>query len=248
MKKNKTRGNSRYFIVFFVLLSSLGVLGYYSFQYLKSLSFLNIKTVEIRGNINLDRNFLESLAQEFIGRNIFEVSNREITEKYQLLVRVKSLRIRRIIPNRLSIHITENRGVFYIKSDKGFLYPIDERGLILDNVNFYLKEDLPIVHTDKKDELFEPGSFLEDYFIDRVFRVHNKFKENNLESLISEYYALGNDIAAVEMYTGSLFIVSEENLEHNLPRLRFYINNRRLEQRAQINLKFTNQLIISEVK
>jgi len=199
----------------------------------------------VTGNTNLEEEFLTGLAVEFIGSNLYSVPLKTIGYKYDNIVRIDRLRIRRVFPNKLKIVIQERIGCMYIKTTEGFLIPIDEQRTILDNRGFYLNEDLPIIHTDLRAKDLVVGEVLDNDLVVRIYNVHNYLVKSNIdERIVSEYYTKNNDICLIDSKTGSSICLGRDNYSERLQKLAFILDNMGLEPRTFIDLRFADQVVI----
>ncbi len=258
----KRRGNSRY-VIFFLLIVLLLVVTIWGLNsVIKKMDLFNIKSIDISGNEHLEREFLRELASEFVGVNLFAIPVRTITYKYENIVRIEKIKIRRIIPGKLKIIVQERAGFLYVKTVEGVLIPLDKEKRILatpftnysntsttsDNSKkqgFYLTEDLPIVHTTIKLEDLVMGEILEDVFVDKVYDLHNHVLLSNInDKFISEYYQLKEEIFLIELHTGSHICLGKEDFSNRLHKLKFVMENLGIEPYTYLDLKFKDQVVI----
>lgn len=243
----KKRGNSRYIVLFLFLAVALIILGNLAFHFAKQMDFFKINHIVVTGNQNLNESFIEEMAYEYIGQNLFSVSKQSLEEKYINIVRVKDTKVSRRIPNKLIINITERLGVIYIKTSEGKLIPIDEQMVVLDNKGFFLNEDLPIVQTDISSDLLIPGTTMEKELISEVMKVHALINKSmiNAES-ISEYYFENDNLHLIEANTATRICLGREPYQDNLNKLEFMWSNLGIENNKYIDLRFNNQVVIKD--
>lgn len=244
-KYRKKRGNSRYFVLFIVtgllFIAIIGVLQHF----VRQMSFFNIEHISISGNKNLNVSFMEEMAYDFIGKNIFSVYPQNIAAKYENIVRIKEVKVSRVLPNRLRINITERVGFVYLNTQEGSLVPIDKKLVILDNKGFYLSEDLPIIHTNIPQELLIPGTFVDDEFITSVVVFHEKISNTKIDCrAISEYYLEDGNLYMIETNTAARICLGEDNFCDKLDKLEFIWGNVSLEPYHAIDLRYKNQVVL----
>ena len=243
--RRKRRGNSRY-ILLFLLISFLLISTLYGFFFaIRNLSLFNVKAIIIAGNTNLDEEFLKELAGEFIGSNLYSIPLKTIGYKYDNIVRIDRLRIRRVFPNKLKIIVQERIGYMYIKTVEGLLIPVDVQKTILDKRGSYLSEDLPIIHTELRERDLVVGKVLEDDHVDRVYEIHKYLINGNIdEKIVSEYYLRNNDLHLIDSGTGSSICLGRKQYSEKLQKLEFILDNMGIEPGTYIDLRFADQVVI----
>lgn len=244
-KQRKRRGNSRFILLFLgmVLLLITIITGFS--HVIKHLSWFDIRRIVVSGNVNLEDTFLQELAAEFIGTNLYSIPLKNVSYKYENIVRIKRLRVRRVFPNRLKLIVNERVGFVYIKTAEGSLVPIDIEKTILDRKGFYLKEDLPVVHTNISVRELNTGDVLENSFVDKICEIHKMILSSNIsESSISEYYQHNNDLFLIELNTGSRICLGRDNYPEKLQKLEFVFENIGIERLSFLDLKFADQIVI----
>ena len=245
-KRKKVRGRSRYLIYWFLGL----VILYFFFNKIVSIShnmkFFNVTKIDIIGSRYLSQDFLKSVSQSYLGKNIFDVSTREIETLYNNVIRVKSVKCRKILPSGLRITITERVGVFFIRNTKGEFYPIDIDKMVLDKADSYLKEDLPFVNLSISDEVLVPGNIVENQFLDYVFVVYNELLKSQASVIsdISEFYFRNNILHFVDIESGSRVMIGTEDIPSQIKRFLFLRQNQGFEKQSFVDLRFTNQIIV----
>ena len=247
----KRRGSSRYFFIFFFLLIILGSLAFGMRMLVTKVSFFNINKIEIAGNTTLETDYLSNLAGDFIGQNLYAVSRKDVMHKFNNIIRVRDINAVRVFPNKLKIKIKERRGIFSIITTGGELFPIDEEYVILDNDNFSLFTNNPMIHLESEDKNMLPGVQLQTEELSRIFDFYAEVRkiESNFFDKVSEIYVYEGDIHLIEKNKGYLVIFGDDNLEDQLKQFSFIEENRDFEVRSTVDLRFENQLIIrSEVR
>ncbi|MBW6516416.1 MAG: FtsQ-type POTRA domain-containing protein [Candidatus Cloacimonetes bacterium] len=244
-KLRKRRGNSRYYLLF-IVLAFLFLSMIMGFSHLvRHLSMFNIHRIIIVGNQNLDENFLQDLAAEFIGENLYSIPVRNVSNKYEDIVRIASLRVSRSFPNRLKIMINERIGYVYIRTIEGSLVPLNIQRIILDAKGIYPQEDLPIIHSRLSVSDLTTGSILDDDHIEKILNVHELILKSNIdERSISEYYIQNNNIYLIESMTGSKVILGDKDFPQRIQKLEFVMDNIGLNRRSTVDPRFDGQVVI----
>ena len=114
-------------IIVLLLIVGAGV-----FAFLKS-SFFNIKQIDVK----IDRNSMltvqeiKDLANITIDENMFSINKKKSIDSIKSNSYVDSVKIKRRIPNTLSIEVVERTVKFQIKTDNEYYY-VDEHGVVID--------------------------------------------------------------------------------------------------------------------
>ena len=241
--RRKRRGNSRFFVYFFTIIFILFGIQQITVYFLKKVSIFKVRKIEIVGTHNLSN--LEELVEEYVGKNLFDIEKQEIILNFENLVRIEEINLRKKLPSTLQIIVKERLGKFYVKTEDGHIYPIDKNKIILDNNDFYLREDLPIISTNLKDDEITIAQKLNDEFVDNVFKLHEKICEvvPEMEKKISEYYSINGKIYFVEMNSASHIYLGSKNFQESLANFKFYYENSGLPERKIIDFRYKNQIV-----
>ena len=245
MERKKT-GSSRYFF-YFILSTGIIIAGYYGLKNLiTKMDMFYINKIEISGNINLETEFLQNLSRDFLGQNLYAVSKKDVLQKYENIVRIDDIKVIKVFPDELRIKVEEKKGIFYLKSKEGELFPIDGNRIVLDNKNFYEDEIIPVIETDIPADNFLFGKKIENDFMERVFTFYDRLIKTAPEfsNHISEFYEDDGDIVMVEPNIGYRIIFGDDEIEDKLKRYVFLEQNRTFEKGTIVDLRFKNQLVI----
>lgn len=248
--KKKRSGSSRYFFFFMVLVVILyGVYIGINSLFTK-LDMFRVKSIIISGNENLETEYLQNICNDFIDLNLYSISKRDVLKKYENIVRIDELRISRIFPNKLKIIISEKKAEFHFITKTGEIFPIDKDRIVLDNVNFYEDEILPVIGTKIPDNDVAIGQKLNEPLIEEVFALKKKFDNVDPDFMrsISEFYLKRGNLIFVNANVGYKVVFGAEEIEEKLKKLIFLEQNRTFERGSIIDLRFKDQLVVrSEV-
>jgi hypothetical protein len=242
----KRTGNSRYFVAFFTILC-LGVSIYWGIrQFFAKIDFFQIEEVIIEGNNQIETAFLQKLTDDYIGRNLYQVSIDEIRFRFDNLVRIENIELKKVIPSKLILKIEERKGVFNLKTTDGILYPMSRDFVILDNDKFYSTDILPIVNTSLRNEDMRVGEKINDDFLNRVWNLYLTITSSypGFFDQISEIYESENEIFLVEARIGYKIVFGDEDLVDKVKRYEFLEQNRSFEKGKIVDLRFKDQLVI----
>ena len=245
--KKKRSGSSRYFFLFlvFVVLIYAVYIGINSL--FTKLDLFKVKYIKISGNVNLETDFLKNICNDFINMNLYSISKKDVLKKYENIVRIEGIKVSRIFPNKLKIEISEKRGVFFLRTERGIIFPIDKNRVVLDNVNFYENEVLPVIGTKIPDAEIIIGKRIENILIEKIFFLREKFANVDPDFInsISEFYLKDENLIFVNANIGYRIVLGENEIEEKLKRLIFLEQNRTFEKGTIIDLRFKDQLVIS---
>ena len=209
-----------------------------------------VKSIEISGNENLETVFLKNICNDFINLNLYSISKKDVLKKYKNIIRIDGIKVSRIFPNKLKIEISEKKGEFFFRTESGIIFPIDKYRVVLDNVNFYENEVLPVIGTKIPDSEIIMGKKVENVLIEEIFSLKKKFASVNPDFInsISEFYLKDENLILVNANIGYRIVLGNNKIEEKLKRLIFLEQNRTFEKGTTIDLRFKDQLVIrSEV-
>ncbi len=248
MKKRnrKKRGISRFILLSIAILILAYSIWSGMILVLKRMDLFKIKRIEIVGNKNLDSNFLKNLSKEFIGKNLFEISHSDILIKYDNIIRVKKVEIRKKLPDTISIRIIERIGILYVKTLEGDFFPIDDEKIVLDKADFYFSEDLPVISLSLNKDYLKLGEKIKDDQLNKIINLYKKIQKIDPVFLtnISEFYITDNDVYFVDSQNGCRVILGEDELDSKIKRFLFLRSNKGFERNSIVDLRFKNQIIV----
>ena len=241
----KRRGNSRYFVLFFVLIVLLVSVFFITRSSLKKVDFFNIATISIEGNNNLQTEFLANLVSDLEGRNIIDVSEDEVKGKFGSIVRIADMKIKKKYPSELIVKIKERTGYLTVKTSDGECVPVDRDNIVLDNTGFYINESTPLVELDLSSKSLEVGTEFcnKDYLQIKEFHQIIETNNSDLAKKVSEYFFAGGSIYFIESNSGSQVVLGEENIEKKLQYFSFFEQNKGLKPGSVVDMRFNDQIV-----
>jgi cell division protein FtsQ len=244
--KRKRSGSSRYFVYFILSVGVITGLFLGIRVLFTQLSWFKIDKILISGNENLETEFLTNLSHDFIGMNLFATSKRDVLQKYDNIIRIKDITINKIFPNKIKLVIEERKGMFFIRTIEGDIFPIDKDRIILDNDVFYSEENLPIVSTSYSSSEIIFGEAIKEEFLDKVFAFHDAVHPEfpDIFNNISEFYEVDGEIYLIEATTGYRIVFGEDDLIEKIKKYRFLEQNRSFEKGKIVDLRYKDQLVI----
>jgi len=246
MKDKKRRGNSRYYLFFLLSLMAVIAIGMGAVYALRHLSIFELTQVSINGNIAVPDSLILKATDGYLGTNLFCISKSDLRKALQEISRVKDVKIRKHLLNKLSLEVLEREGLLYVKSFEGNLYPIDGDGIVLSRYAKVYREDLPIYSSFYTDAQFKPGVLLTKPDLQRILALHRRIMKEAPDYLhiISEYYMIDNTINIIDARYGTRIIPSEDNMATQLKRYQFVQDNGNISRTSVVDLRFENQVVV----
>lgn len=247
-KTRKRRGSTRYFVLFIFIAIFLYLIWLGLTSVLKNIAYFKIDKIEIIGQKNLDQTFLKNLSKDFIGVNQFNISRRDVARKYENIVRVKHVTIKRRFPSTLQIIINERIGCLYVKTIEGDFFPVDNEFVVLDKADFYFSEDIPLVSLNIPKTMVHLGEKLKTQTLNSIMALHIKITkiDKNFISNISEYYVKDREIYFVDSHSGCRVILGDKDIEKKIKRYIFLRSNKGFKQNSIVDLRYNNQIIVRD--
>ncbi len=134
----------------FIGVVSVGLL--YVYRYVTEQSFFALDEVVISGNSHREDTLLVELGGMELGENIFDLSISEIQQQLLKDPWVDKASVRRVLPDRLEIHVRERQACFWVIR-KNRLWYADRRGKEIDRVEAVHFISLPLLGGSGKKEI-----------------------------------------------------------------------------------------------
>lgn len=245
-KARKRRGSSRYYLYFVLILIALSGLGVGVYYLLSNVSWFNLKTIRVSGNVSVADSLIQNVARPYLGQNLLSIPKGEISGQIGQYARVKSVRVRPRLLSTLLIQIQEREGFIYLKSLEGDLFPVDAEGMVLEQYGNVYKENLPVLNVLVNNSAFQPGEKLQNASLARVLAVHKQIAKEAPEFLthISEYYTIDNTVYIIDARNGMRLIPSSKNLAKQFHRYEFVQENGNVAAHSILDLRFENQVVV----
>ena len=179
--------------------------------YLMLSPIFNIKNINVEGNASISSEQIISLSKVQKETNLFKVSNKDTTASIKENPYVKSVEIRRTLPDTITFVITERVATYMLEYGGSYAY-IDNQGYILE-ISANTKEGLAkIVGYETVQDEIVPGNRLCENDLENlntVLRITASAKTNQFDSLItsiniedSNNYTLYLDTEQKTVYLG----------------------------------------------
>ena len=146
IKQNLKKGVKLLSIIILIVTVILVIIK--SITFIKQINIFNISNVEVTGNKVLSFKDVVDILDLSSTNNIFQISINKLKNKLELHPRIKTVKIKRILPDKLIINIEERDPValINIKKDLGNnIYEIDAEGKLIGEEPHIQGYDLPII-------------------------------------------------------------------------------------------------------
>lgn len=118
----------------------------------------NIKEIKVEGNEKITNDEIISLSQINVNQNTYKTNMKKAEEKILKNPYIKSVKIKRVLPDKVSITVEERKTTFMIEYGSGYVY-INNQGYILEVST--QKLEVPILQgAETISEEFVPGNRL----------------------------------------------------------------------------------------
>lgn len=179
-----------------IILVALALVVGRSIEFVKKTSMFNINNLIINGNVYLTFNDIIEIIDIKSGDNIFHVQLREMKNKLELHPRVKSVSLKKELPDKIIININERKPLALLNAQKDInycLYEIDSEGYIIGEYPHLLTYDLPVI-TGYLFKNIIPGEKLNNEFFLNILAILSKIE--------NKYYNFKRFIAEINIKKG----------------------------------------------
>jgi len=186
-KKIKKRNTTRRVIILLLLFVGTTIFAMIS-------PIFNIEKIDVIGNEKIDESTIISLSGELEGRNIFKISKKKVINNIKDNPYIDSVTIKRILPGRLQINVSERKTAYQVKVINSYIY-INYQGYILEvspkSANVPIIEGLQT----EQDTLLN-GKKLDNKDIEAlkiILRIMETAKNTEISSLINKVLIQNNE-------------------------------------------------------
>ena len=189
---NKNKPKKKKSIVPKILLLLLILIGVAIFAFVSPL--FNIQKIEVTGNEKVDSSTVISLSGVFEGKNIFQISKKNVINNIKENTYINNAKIKRKLPGTLQINVEERKVAYQVKVINSYVY-IDYQGYILEVAS--KAENVPIIEgfQTEQDTLLN-GKRLIDKDIEYlriILRIMETAKTAEISKLISKITIQNNE-------------------------------------------------------
>ena len=242
----KRRGNSRYYLFFFIALTGVALLGTGIWFGLTHINLFTLQKITVAGNEAIPDSLIYNITKPYLGMNLLAIPADDIKNKIMNLSRVKDVKLYKRLPATLKLEINERRAAIYLKTIEGDLHPIDSEAVVLMKYSPIYKEDMPIYSTYLSNHQIKPGHKLKNAGLQKVLHLHQRITKEAPDFLpqISEYYLIDKTVNIIDAKTGTRIIPAQEDLAKQLSRYQFVQENGNINKNSVVDLRYKNQVVV----
>lgn len=199
-RKKKIIRMKRTMVIFTLLLTILITLGF-------TLPVFNLTGVSVKGNEMLSREAILSTAGIEPDINIFKVNTRKVEETLMENVYIKNVKVKRKLPNELSVNVEERKIAFSVQGNEG-IYAIDETGKVLgvkeniESTQVLPLEGIPVENLVTGEEIQGPDG----ENIEGASLIHEFLKVNGYFEMYPDMKLQVRDFVDYKLYIGEAYI------------------------------------------
>lgn len=174
-------------VVLFLLIIGIGVFAFIS-------PIFNIRKIEVNGNNKIDESTVVSLSGVSIGKNIFQVSKKQVLNNIKENSYINNVEIKRNLPGTLELEVEERKIAYQVKVINSYVY-IDYQGYILEVSS--KKEKVPLIEgfTTEQDTLLNGKRLVNNdiKLLRVILRIMETAKTSEIDKLISKISVKNNE-------------------------------------------------------
>lgn len=126
MKRKKRRRNLKIFLTIFLIIGTM--------IFLRKSPMFNLAQINVKGNVNTEKENITKMSQLDLGSNIFTVKTKKVKKNIEEIPYIKSVAVKRKLPNQIELKVTERTEVIQVKGDSLF-YKVDADGILIDETD-----------------------------------------------------------------------------------------------------------------
>lgn len=173
--------------VLFLFIIGIGIFAFIS-------PIFNIRKIEVNGNNKIDEDTIVSLSGINIGKNIFQISKKEVANNIKENSYINNVEIKRILPGTLKLDVEERKIAYQVKVINSYVY-LDYQGYILEVSS--KKEKVPLVEgfTTNQDTLLNGKRLYNNdiKLLRAILRIMETAKTSEIDNLISKISVKNNE-------------------------------------------------------
>lgn len=207
-KKKKRKINTKVIKAILKILCLIGLIAG-TIAFLMISPIFNIAEIEITNNKKISKDTYISLSGIKYGENIYRINKKDIEEKIKSEnAYVQDVKIKRVLPNKLTIEVQERTATYMIELDGTYMY-LDNQGYILEKSKEKLEVPILLgIETDKENIKVKNRLCEEDLQkLNKVLEIYRAASTTEINSLITKM-----DISDTSNY--KLILESEKKTVH----------------------------------
>lgn len=173
--------------VLFLIIIAIGIFAFIS-------PIFNIKAIEVNGNNKIDKDTVISLSGVNIGKNIFQVSKKQVINSIKENQYINNVEVKRKLPGTLELKVEERKIAYQVKIINSYVY-IDYQGYILEVSA--KKEKVPLIEgfTTEQETLLNGKRLINNdiKLLRTILRIMETAKTSEIDKLISKISVKNNE-------------------------------------------------------
>ena len=173
--------------VLFLIIIAIGIFAFIS-------PIFNIKAIEVNGNNKIDKDTVISLSGVNIGKNIFQVSKKQVINSIKENQYINNVEVKRKLPGTLELKVEERKIAYQVKIINSYVY-IDYQGYILEVSA--KKEKVPLIEgfTTEQETLLNGKRLINNdiKLLRTILRIMETAKTSEIDKLISKILVENNE-------------------------------------------------------
>lgn len=182
IKRQKKRRKRKLFIRSFLLIALLATVGG---VLLFLTPWFNVAQIDVIGNSQVQTDSIIAQSGVYYGANIFKLSTSYACEKISQMPYIKSVQVKRKLPNKIEINVQESHVAACVANNGGYV-TIDEDGKCLEIISQPPENCMQILGFELKE--FKPGQKIKvdvDEKFDIIILCISEFEKNEILSSVT---------------------------------------------------------------
>ena len=202
LHKRKSRKRLRYLMLLVIIMVSTLI------TLCIKLPYFNITSIQITGNMNASKVEIYKTAKTHLGSNIFYDSFNDSKKQIMKNPYIESVKVNKVLPNKLTIKVHEKVAVFYGKQNNNY-YILDNNGILLEKrTNIKNMNLIKLVGFNyEKGEVGKLIALKDDRKIDSIKKITNIINEYRQTTKSNNITMVDvSNVLDIKIFTGNMCI------------------------------------------
>ena len=215
------------YLFFFIFLSSI-----FNFKFSENYNdMFNLKIIDINGvSYNEKRNIKDEL-NDFKNKNIFKIKEQNVLKKLEKFKIIESINVKKILPSSININLstTSILGKTFLNGEE-----------------FYIGKNGKFINSNQIFEKHKTATIFGKFEVKEFLNLYNTLNSQHLKiNEIDYYYYFKNRRWDLVFSNGLILKLPTKNKEDSIKIFKELINNDKLTNTKIIDLRVSNQIIIT---
>ena len=215
------------YLFFLIFLSSS-----FNFKFLENYqNEFSIKKIKINGLPYKEKKIVESELINFLNTNIFKLEEDTVLEKLNNLNFLENIYIAKIIPSSINVNLSKTPilGKTFINGEK-----------------FYIGKNGKFINSNQLHEIDDTAAVFGDFEVNEYLNFLTILNDHNLDiKNVEQFYFYKNKRWDILFSNGRTLMLPSKNLEESIQFYKGLLDNNYLANTKIIDLRVTNQIILS---